>query len=139
MEFSNKKKEFTMPSSQFKMAIAGIGVVLIIAGVALMLFFAYSAYQAFQNPQDVKAVAYVVNLLQINEPLLKGSMVMQTPQGPQPTDFQIEISPSFQAITFMVMGAIVFAIFMGIAQALVSGGSSIVKAAFYEGDRVYKS
>jgi len=118
--------------------LMGYGVVLITAGVCLLLFFGYSAYQAFHAPQDVQIVQYVMKLLNIQEPILKGRFSFQTPTGPQDASFQVEMSAQIKAIIFLVLGSMVFSIFVMIAKSVIEGGVSVIKGALYEGDIVRK-
>jgi flagellar basal body-associated protein FliL len=118
-------------STSVRKLLLGYGIALITAGVCLLLFFGYSAYQAFNAPQDVQIVQYVMNLLNVQEPLLKGHFIIQTPDGPQNASFQVEMAAQIKAIIFLFLGAVMFSIFVMIAK-------SVIKGALYEGDVVRK-
>lgn len=119
--------------------LIGLGTVLILCGVALLLYFSYVTYQAFHEPQSVPAIAYVIELINSNVPVIKGQMLINAIDGSKhPTDFRVGMSPDIKAIVMIALAVGVFFVFVRIAVSVIQGGVAIIKGAFYQGDIVYK-
>ena len=122
----------------FRKALIGLGVFITLAGVALLLYFAYMTYQIFNEPGQVRIVQYVLELIQRPNPVIEGSLTVQTPQGPSDMDFSVKMSEEIKTIIFIFLGGIAFSICVGISTTVVNAGVSIIKGAMYKGDTVNK-
>lgn len=112
--------------------LALFGLVLVLAGVGLLLFFAYMVFQIVDSPQDVHIVQYIVSLTEIQGPILEGRFIVPMDDSSgmsRNADFEIEMSPELKTVFFLFVGAFALMICVNIVKIIVGAGSAMIKAA----------
>ncbi len=120
-----------------KSILALLGLLLVVTGVGLLLFFAYLVFQIIDAPQDVQIVQYIMEMTEIDGPILNGKFVVPMEAGQagpsRNADFEIEMSPEIKTIIFLFIGAIALSICVNIVRIIITAGSAMIKAAGPEG------
>ena len=116
-----------------KSILALLGLVLVIAGVALLLFFAYLVFQIVDAPENVRIVQYIQEITEIDGPILNGKFIVPVENGAsgpaRNANFEVEMSPELKAIIFLFLGAFALIICVNIVKIIIGAGSSMIKAA----------
>lgn len=109
-----------------------LGLLLVMVGVGLLLYFAYLVFQIVEAPQNVQIVQYVKELTEIEGPILNGKFSVPMDDGSglkRNADFEVEMSPEIKAIIFLFIGAIALSICVNIVRIIIGAGSAMIKAA----------
>ncbi len=109
-----------------------LGLLLVMVGVGLLLYFAYLVFQIVDAPQNVQIVQYVKELTEIEGPILNGKFSVPMDDGSglkRNADFEVEMSPEIKAIIFLFIGAIALSICVNIVRIIIGAGSAMIKAA----------
>jgi len=123
------------PSSSgfsLKTILGLLGLLLVMVGVGLLLYFAYLVFQIVDAPQNVQIVQYVKELTEIEGPILNGKFSVPMDDGSglkRNADFEVEMSPEIKAIIFLFIGAIALSICVNIVRIIIGAGSAMIKAA----------
>ena len=115
-----------------KSILAFFGLVIVLAGFALLMFFAYLVFQIVDAPQSVPIVQYIMDMTEIDGPIVNGKFSVPMDDGSglsRNADFEIEMSPEMKAIIFLFIGAIALSICVNIVRIIITAGSSMIKAA----------
>lgn len=113
--------------------LALLGLLLVLTGVGLLLFFAYLVFQIVDSPENVRIVEYIKELTQVDGPILNGKFIVPVEggvEGPaRNADFEVEMSPEIKAIIFLFMGAFALTICVNIVKIIITAGSAMIKVA----------
>lgn len=112
----------------FRMPLFLLGSTLIIVGGALLLYVAILVYQVLNNPADVPIVGFILERVRIGDLAFFGTFQDGDPST-QDIKFDLHWSESVRLVSFLFIGALIFSMFAGILNILISGGISILKAA----------
>ncbi len=112
--------------------LALLGLLLVMAGVGLLLYFAYLVYMIVEHPQDVQIFQYIVSLTEVKGPILEGRFIVPLEDGSgqnQNADFEVQMSKELKAIVFLFMGVFAVTLLVNIVRIITSAGTAMIKAA----------
>lgn len=112
--------------------LALLGLLLVIVGVGLLLYFAYLVYMVIEHPQDVQIVQYIVGLTEIEGPILQGRFLIPVESGVgvnHNADFEVQMSPELKAIVFLFVGVFAITLLVNLVKIIIGAGTAMIKAA----------
>ena len=124
----------TAPSSDFGLkSILGLcGLLLVVVGVGLLLYFAFLVFSIFDAPENVRIVQMIAEMTEIEGPILEGRFIIPLEDGAgtvQNANFEVEMSPELRTIIFLFISAFALIICVNIVRIIIVAGSAMIKAA----------
>lgn len=104
------------------MLLTAIAIALIGAGTALTYFFAMTAYNIIENPQEVKLLPFIISKIPpTTEPYtLSGDL--------DGTDFSLSIPYEISIFVLVYLGLIALRVVSSIAIDLIKGGTKLISS-----------
>lgn len=109
-----------------------MGSLLILSGAGLLLYFCYTVYLVFENPEAVPVVEYLMRLIHAEGPALKGSTRVLAEHGVQEVSFEFYLSEEIRTVISIGFAALVFLVLSSIANSIIKGGSSLINGVLHK-------
>ena len=105
--------------TELNKAFAALGVVMVVAGVALLGYLGYTIFQIITTPEQVGFVKFLLSHLGAGDKLIYGHA------GNEP--FELNLAEPARTVLLLFFGLAIFWIMAGIAKAIISAGIGIVR------------
>ena len=110
----------TPPVTELTRAFAVLGVVMVVAGVALLGYLGYTVFQIIDAPEQVGFVKFLLSHMGEGDVLLYGYAGSES--------FELNLAEPARTVLLLFFGAMIFWIIAGIAKAIIAAGIGIVHA-----------
>ena len=101
-------------------AFAALGVVMVVAGVALLGYLGYTVFLIIDAPEKIGFVKMLLEHLGTGDTLIHGFAGDEA--------FELSMSEPARTVVLLFFGVVMFWIVAGIAKAIISAGLGIVRA-----------
>ncbi len=105
--------------TELNKAFAALGVVMVVAGVALLGYLGYTVFQILAMPEQVGFVKFLLSRMGTCDKLIYGHA------GNEP--FELNLAEPARTVLLLFFGVAIFWIMAGIAKAIISAGIGIVR------------
>lgn len=101
-------------------ALASIGGLCLLVGVALVLFLGYVIYLAFESPKEIALLAHFMELAGARMLAFSGNLDGRT--------FEVVLGEPLYWIALILVGSILLGVVGGIAKALIKTGGELLRS-----------
>jgi len=105
--------------------LSAFGFIFIFSGIGFLLFFVFTLYRFFQEPNTI--LNYIDNRFLDSSALVEGYYSVMGEKGPEKLDFNLLVSTDLKVIILAVLFGFALILLVLILRAIIDSGSSLIK------------